>query len=119
MKAKLLKKCRARRGETLAEILVAILIIALASGLFASMYMAAMNINLAARKDDQNFYKAVTELEQMNGAAAEGDHKVSFTITPQAGSSGEEEVGSGSSSGTIDVEVYTQDGMSVYKQKGD
>ncbi len=119
---KLLKKCKAKRGETLVEILVAILIIALASGLFASMYMAAMNLNLAARKDDDNFYKAVTELEQMvddgTGTAAEGDHKIKFKITPETGSDpGEGEPAKGGS-GDIQVDVYTQDGMSVYKQGG-
>lgn len=123
MKAKLHKVSRARRGETLVEILVAILIIALASGLFASMYMAAMNLNLAARKDDDNFYKAVTDLEQMvddgTGTAVEGEHKIKFEIKPETSSDPGEGESVQGGSGDIQVDVYTQDGMSVYKQKGD
>lgn len=100
------KKLTSRKGETLVEILVAILIIALAAGLFASMYMAAMSINSSARKQDEQFFDAVEKLEQaVDENKTKSDKTVTYTPVGE---------GAGASS-SAQVEVVTEDGMSVYR----
>lgn len=94
-----------RRGETLVEILVAILIVALSAGLFATMYSASMSINAAARKQDTQFYEAVEKLEEMIESEKTIDNgKVHY----------ESEDGTSSD---LDVQLFTQDGMTAYSGK--
>lgn len=93
-----------RRGETLVEILVAILIVALSAGLFATMYSASMSINAAARKQDTQFYEAVEKLEEMIESEKTSDNgKVQYKS--EGGSS------------DLDVQLFTQDGMTAYSGK--
>ncbi len=99
------KKLSSRRGETLVGILVAILIIALSAGLFASMYTASMNINISAQKQDKAFYEAVGTLEEME----ESDD----TTT----SKGDLQYKSDESEQSVEVDYLTQDGLSVYHDR--
>lgn len=98
------EKLHSRRGETLVEILVAILIIALSAGLFATMYTASMRINLTAREQDEAFYAAVEDLEEMSGSGSSG----TVNYEPEGGGSATSE----------SVELFTRDGMTAYKIDG-
>lgn len=62
---KLKNKLRSKRGESFVEILIAILIVALGCVLIATMYSSAMNLNLTASKKDDEFYKDVSQMEQL------------------------------------------------------
>ncbi len=102
-----MKQSRTRRGETLVEILVAVLIIALSAGLFAAMYSASMNINLAAQKQDELFYDAIEQLEEMvDNAAGEGEDAM-LHYRPESGGTASDE----------DIKLFERDGMFVYRDK--
>ena len=105
------KKLRSRRGETLVEILVAILIIALSAGLFATMYTASMRIDLTAREQDEAFFAAVGELEEMIDAG-EGEGTKGAVQYQPTGEDGQPS--SGSTSTSENVELFTRDGMTAY-----
>ncbi len=105
-----IRKIRSKKGETLVEILVAILIIALSAALFATMYMASMKINTTAREADEKFYDAVGKLEEMIDSGDAESIQGNLTYTP----TGENAEGGGN---TFEVDVFTKDGMSVYKDK--
>ncbi len=107
---KTMKKRNWKRGETLVEILVAILIIALSATLFATMYSASMNIDLAAQKQDKAFYEAVEVLEEKMDAGGGTQATVHYQPTSEKG----EAIGKGSD---VDIEFFTQDGMSAYGEK--
>lgn len=102
------KRHRSRRGETLVEILVAILIVALSATLFATMYSASMNIDLAAQRQDKLFYEAMEELEEKMDAGGGTQATVHYQPTTGTG---------GGSDCDVDVEFFTQDGMSAYGEK--
>lgn len=106
---KTLKKLKSKTGETLAEILVAILIIALSAGLFATLYVAAMNINLSAREEDEKLFDSVGELEENIHGNGNEDGKTSGKVhyAPEGGTGTEDD---------ITVDFYTKDGMTVYKE---
>lgn len=106
---KTLKKLKSKTGETLAEILVAILIIALSAGLFATLYVAAMNINLSAREEDEKLFDSVSELEENIHGNGSEDGKSSGKVQYKP------EGGTGSTD-DIPVDFYTKDGMTVYKE---
>lgn len=113
---RIIEKLNSKKGETLVGILVAILIIALSAALFATLYSASMKINLSAREMDEDFYSAVSELEGLveSGNPAEGTAKkenqqVNYTPEGSAADKG--------NSSSVDVDVYTKDGMSVYKSR--
>lgn len=117
MMIKMIKKikCRlsSRKGETLIEILVAVLIIAMSAGLFATMYTASMNINLSARRQDEAMYDAVGKLENMEGSG--GTDAKEGTVQYEAAGDNAYEVTPGKSEAEVDI--LTQDGMSVYKSR--
>ncbi len=105
-------KLGSKKGETLVEILVAVVIIALAAGLFAALYSASMNINVEARNQDEAFYKAVDDLESMlDGVASNSNGKVHYEATDDE--KGEANVDE--SKADVNVDIVTQDGMTVYK----
>lgn len=108
---KIRKKNRAKRGETLVEILVAILIIALSAALFSCLYTASMNINLKAREEDEQFYKALDELESIIGSDETTETPGKLKYEPRGDDA------TGEENGYIDVYVFTQDGMTAYKGK--
>ena len=95
---------RAQRGESLAEVLVAMLIVALATLLLASMVMASAHINIAAREKDKAFYEALRKVESMEPATMEGS---SYTVNISDASGVRKQCA---------VTVYTQDGLTLYKK---
>lgn len=90
-----------RAGESFSEVLVAILVVAMAALLMASMVSASGSIDRAARMEDADFYKAISAVEGGAGTATTG----TVTITDGAGSE------------TVDVNVYSQDGLTAYEVK--
>lgn len=111
-------KLTSRKGETLVEILVAVLIVGLAAGMFAALYSASMKINTTAREEDEAFYKAVGDLENIiesddKGTATDG----TLHYVPMVGE-GTEKHEDTANKQYVKVDVVTQDGLSVYKSKG-
>ena len=58
-----MRKLRSKSGETLAEVLVAILVVAVSASLFLGMVAVSARINRQAVKADARFYKAMSLLE--------------------------------------------------------
>lgn len=106
------KKLLSKRGETLVEILIAILIIALSAAMFAGMYSAAMRINTSAREGDKAFNDAVKELEEMMGGSEGEGTDGQLTYTPVGDTADK-----GGAPTNFDVEIFTSDGMTVYRGK--
>ena len=75
-------KLRSRKGETLTETLVAILLVGLASVVLASMISAASSMSAQALERDTALYEAVTAVETQPDEAktGEADSKVQVTI---------------------------------------
>jgi len=65
-------------GETLAETVVSILIVALASVIFATMTMSASYLNAAAKTADAAYYDQLSAAETRTGAAS-GTARVSWS----------------------------------------
>lgn len=78
---KLLRKLRARSGETLTETLCAVLVMSLSSVLLATMISAASHMNAAALEKDTALYTALTTAEEQTGTNAEETVKVSIDGT--------------------------------------
>lgn len=97
-----LAKIRSRSGESLAEVLVAMLIILLAALLLMSMVSASGNIDMQVKEQDSSFYDALSQLEKKAGTESKTGK---VTVTDDAGTQIE-----------IDVTVYTQDGMRAYEK---
>lgn len=74
---KVFSKLKSRLGETFTEILVALLIVALASMLLVSMYSASGSIDMATREQDKEFYEAISQVEKMEGTGDPGTITVS------------------------------------------
>lgn len=98
-----LAKIRSRSGESLAEVLVAMLIILLAALLLMSMVSASGNIDMQVKEQDSSFYDALSRLEKKAGTESKTGK---VTVTDDAGTQIAE----------IDVKVYTQDGMRAYEK---
>ena len=94
------KKLRARSGETLAEVLIALLIIALSSMLLVVMINTAGSINLTTRRIDEKFYEDLTSAEIRGGTPYDTG---SIVITTETGS--EQRVG---------IDLYGGDRMASY-----
>lgn len=97
---KMLKKLRSKAGESLVEVLCAILIFTLASVGMYSMVMAANNINAIAKEADAQFQEDMLVVEMAEGAGQQG----TITMTPYktgsvAGTNTPDSI-------TVDVEVY-------------
>lgn len=60
---KLIRKLKSRSGESLAEVLVAVLIVALSAAAFLSMVTASAGINRTTEQKDTEFYKTMSLLE--------------------------------------------------------
>ena len=58
-----MRKLKSRSGETLAEVLVAILVVAVSTSLFLGMVAVSARINRQAVKADARFYRAMSLLE--------------------------------------------------------
>lgn len=75
---RLWNKLASRRGETLTETLVAVLMVALASVLLASMLSSASRMNAAAMEKDEALYDAVTAAETGGGSGETGTVRVTL-----------------------------------------
>lgn len=101
-----LKKLHSKKGETYVEVLISVLIIALAALLLATTLTAANRINANARKADESFYASVNSMENPTGDPADG--VVTYHIEGEfLGNEGE-----------IDVDMYEDGELAVYKKKG-
>ena len=81
MKNKKHSPLRGRRGETMAEVLVAMLVVALAVMLLVSMVTTSGKVNVTARDKDAQFYDALSKVEKQDSTAqktpaAAGEYKV-------------------------------------------
>ena len=73
---KLIGKLKSIGGETLVEILVAVLIVAFGCMLIATMYASAMRMNVQAAQKDDQYYSDLSSIEQM----FEGEHDGTGTV---------------------------------------
>lgn len=76
-----MKRLRSRRGETLVESLVSILIFTLASILLLSMAASATRINATVREEDLVFQQRQAAIEQPSGAAVQTTFNISAGST--------------------------------------
>ena len=102
-----MRKLRSKSGETLAEVLVAILVVAVSASLFLGMVAVSARINRQAVKADARFYKAMSLLERFE--AEEG------AVEQRSGSLRVE--GSGVSE-ELPVTVFYGDDMVSYQLDG-
>lgn len=100
---------RAQKGETLAEVLVAMLIVAVSALLLAAMTTAAAGVNLAAHKQDEAFYASMNKAEAMDstvgstpGTAVITDTTAGVVPTPAPTS--------------VPVQVYHDGDLTLYKE---
>ena len=120
MQRRVFNKLKSKKGETLVGILVAVLIIALSAGVFAAMYSAAGNINLSARRRDEKFFESVENLEKNIESGGDdnnpgGDGEIGYlTYIPTDENGNPEATGSSQ----VNVEVFTEDGMTSYRKPG-
>lgn len=103
---KFIRKLKSRKGESFVEILIAILIVALGSLLIATMYNTSMDLNITASQQDDDYYKAVSEMEKMYDSTTEPT-KGKVVI--------QEDTASGDKSYEGSIEIYG-DEMSAYKR---
>lgn len=80
---RLLNKLRSKAGESLVEVLCAILIFTMASVGMYSMVMAANNINATAKEADKKFQEDMLIVEKADGTGAAGT--ITMTYTDSAG----------------------------------
>lgn len=76
---RLLNKLRSKAGESLVEVLCAILIFTMASVGMYSMVMAANNINATAKEADKKFQEDMLIVEKADGTGAEGTITMTYT----------------------------------------
>ena len=104
---KIMKKLRSRRGESLVEVLCAILIFTLSSVGMYSMVMAANNINATAKEADRAFQQQMEIVEKADTAGVDGE--VVMTITKSGTNTVVAQM-------TVDVDLYqTEDLYSYYR----
>lgn len=84
-------KLRSRKGETLTETLVAVLLVGLASVVLASMISAASHMSAQALERDKDLYEEITAAEAQSGGQdgsviikIDGSDK-NFTVTYYGG----------------------------------
>lgn len=106
-------KCRSRRGETLTEVLVALLVVSLSICLLTTMVNASMSINAKMRRADSGadgFYPALSAAE-----THEFDPSVDESITLRL---------TGGPTGSLELDgvyAYTasgRGGLTVYGKEG-
>ena len=92
----LARKLRSRRGESLVEVLAAVLICALSVLLLASAAVAVGNINRAASDNDEAYYEALNNAEARDTLAGSAELTVSAA---------------GGDSVSVDVSLYGEEGI--------
>lgn len=98
------RKLKSCAGETLAEVLVSILVVALAVLLLASMVSASGNIDLSTRERDAEFYEELTQTEIKKTEKDHGAVVVEWKNSSD-GSAGSRE---------FEVDVYGGEGLTSY-----
>ena len=91
-----MRKLRSKSGETLAEVLVAILVVAVSASLFLGMVAVSARINRQAVKADARFYKAMSLLECFEAEEGAVEQR----------------------SGSLRVEADSHTHLDVYKRQG-
>lgn len=99
---RLWSKLASRRGETLTETLVGVLIVGLSSAVLACMVAASARMNSAAVAADSALYEAVTKAEGGEPAGG-GTAEVAVTVTV----GGESHTFSSALCGDGDVPLYS------------
>lgn len=79
---KVLAKLKSRRGESLIESLVAIMAFAISSVVMYSMITAAADINITARRSDEDYQNQQIMVEQAQGSGRSAS--ISMTLTQGA-----------------------------------
>lgn len=102
---KCMAKLRSRAGETLVEILVALLIIALASILMVGMYSASTSIDKSARDQDKRLYESLSAVE---GGTATKLTTITEITLDDTDTSGKDV--------TIKVDVYEDGAFTAYRK---
>lgn len=73
------EKLKNRRGETLVEVLIAILVAGISLAILASMIATSMSINTRAREMDDALYGALSDAE--THAFTAGDAAITIRVT--------------------------------------
>lgn len=100
------RKLKSRRGESLIESLVAILAFTISSIVMYSMVTTAADINLTARKADEDFQEQVVIVEQAQGAGTQSSVSLSLTKSPDSNTL--------KPMGNVKVAVYRSDDLVAY-----
>ena len=95
------KKLRSRSGETLVEVLIALMIIALSSMLLVVMITTAASIDMSTRSRDETFYEDLTRAETRPADDAAGSGQIQIEIA-------------GSTPAPLDVTVYGGNRLASY-----
>jgi hypothetical protein len=99
-------KLKSSKGESLAELLAAILIGTLSIALLVSGIAVAVNINSKAQESDSQFYEALAVAEEKNLSDAQKDKTITVTES------------SSNKTATIEVYAFGTDGLlSSYRSK--
>lgn len=102
------------KGETIVEVLCAILVAGLASALLMSCFNLAHNMSQQARRADENLRKGITAAEEQGDAVAALKAKITYT----GGKSIDETDPSSISVQMIkEITVYGYGGSNVYSYK--
>lgn len=75
-----MKKLSSKKGETLVESLVAILVFTLSSVMLFTMITAATNLNRAAAEADQRYRDEMVYAEQAEDLVRDGDLSLAYGI---------------------------------------
>lgn len=103
---KLFKKLKSRKGESLLEALVAILVFTMSSIMMYSMVTTAADLNLTARKMDEKYRQQMYVAELAKNAGTTKD--ITIKLTECAGTSTNKDMG------TAKVAVYSEKSGSLY-----
>lgn len=94
------RKLRSFRGETLAEVLVAILVCGFSITLLVGMITTSMSINSQAREMDDSFFKALSRAETYTFADDDPGCQVVFSgVDPSV---------------SISAKSFTENGLTIY-----
>ena len=89
---KIRSKLQSKRGESLSEVLIALLISALALTILASMISASSNIVMTSRRALENYYSAAPQAVSGTAAVTCGDDSFSFDVSVYQNRLGNKEV---------------------------
>ncbi len=99
---KLMHKLQSRRGETMVEMLVSMMILTLTICLLVTMIVVSYQFDRQAREADNKFKEDLAAAENFTGAHTSGK----IILKPDGGPSVE-----------IDVEIYSKDGSDLKSYK--